>query len=88
MIELRNCRFKFDCPKRWDGLERTDKANVRYCDHCKEDVHFCDTTRELRDAIEKNLCVAISTSAADPTPEKLDNVAAALKKWRNRRTPI
>lgn len=61
MTELRNCSFKFQCPKSWDSLKRTDQINVRYCDHCKENVYFCDSSRELREAIEKNYCVAITT---------------------------
>lgn len=60
MITLRNCQFKFKCPKQWDSLERTNRTDVRFCDHCKEKVYFCHTSHELREAIEKNYCVAIN----------------------------
>jgi hypothetical protein len=32
--------------------------SVRYCDRCDDFVWWCDTEKELIDAVERNRCVA------------------------------
>jgi uncharacterized protein (TIGR02996 family) len=51
--------FEFICDKRWDELTPTDNATVRFCDRCKEDVHYCDTITEAREHAQKGHCVAV-----------------------------
>ena len=63
--EIRNCEFRFKCPKTWDSLEKTPNAVQRYCGECQRIVIHCRTTTELEWAIVRNLCVAIS-----PAPSK------------------
>ncbi len=63
--EIRNCEFKFKCPKTWDSLEKTPIAAQRYCGECQRIVIHCRTATELEWAIVRNLCVAIS-----PVPSK------------------
>jgi len=45
-----NCvpRFARACPQRWDRLEPTDSALIRFCEHCEEDVHFCGSKEDAR----------------------------------------
>ncbi len=57
--EIRNCEFRFRCPKTWDVLTRTDNFRVRHCKTCDRPVVYCRTPYELRDAIIKNECVAV-----------------------------
>jgi hypothetical protein len=57
--EIRNCEFRFRCPKTWDVLTHTDNYRVRHCKTCDRPVVYCRTPYELRDAIIKNECVAV-----------------------------
>ena len=34
MSEIRNCEFKFKCPKQWEALELTDREDQRHCHEC------------------------------------------------------
>ncbi len=58
-MEVRNCRFKYQCPNDWSALDRTDKSNVRFCHQCNENVYFCSSSEELREALVNDYCVAI-----------------------------
>ncbi len=57
--EIRNCQFNFECPKLWTELSVTSNSKIRRCNNCNQDVHFCQTAKELHNAIVKNLCVAV-----------------------------
>jgi hypothetical protein len=72
-LTLRNCTFAFECPASWDGLAPTLLDKVRYCDHCGQDVHRCDTDEKLLQAVRQNLCVAIEAedTAAPPVRRML-----------------
>ena len=56
---LRNCKFGYQCPSRWEDLAPTKKAGVQFCGKCDSKVYFCETDSELRDAVENNRCVAL-----------------------------
>ena len=56
---LRNCKFGYQCPARWEELAPTKKADVRFCDKCDRKVHLCETDFDLYIAIENNRCVAL-----------------------------
>jgi hypothetical protein len=57
--EIRNCEFRFQCPKTWDSLQTTEKLTVRFCPNCQRTVHYCVNKTQLYDAIVKNQCVAV-----------------------------
>jgi hypothetical protein len=63
--EIRNCRFKFECPRSWDGLEETADERVRHCNECNRMVVLCRTSRQLKRAIIDNFCVAIEVRDSD-----------------------
>lgn len=69
--EIRNCEFRFQCPKTWDALKPMKKATERFCDQCQRTVHYCKTKAELHDAIVKNQCVAVEVKAKPDAPTKL-----------------
>jgi uncharacterized protein (TIGR02996 family) len=59
-IENCNVRWRFQCPKKWDQLEETLSADVRFCSACRKDVHFCRSVEAAREMAEtKGHCVAI-----------------------------
>jgi uncharacterized protein (TIGR02996 family) len=51
--------FDFVCDKRWDEMTATEDNGVRFCEGCKEKVHYCDTITEAREHAEKGHCVAV-----------------------------
>lgn len=63
--EIRNCQFKFECPKIWDDLEETADERVRHCGECNRMVIFCRTAKQLKRAIVDNYCVAIEVRDSD-----------------------
>lgn len=71
--EIRNCEFRFKCPKTWDALEKTPIVKQRYCGQCQKIVHHCRTATELEWAIVRNLCVAVAPlPLAKHAPEEID----------------
>jgi hypothetical protein len=62
--EIRNCAFRYQCPKTWDALTPTDKAGERFCTTCQRTVHYCRTPTQLHAAIVKNQCVAVEIKSS------------------------
>ncbi|WVN41195.1 hypothetical protein AOB54_06785 [beta proteobacterium MWH-UniP1] len=60
--EIRNCEFKFKCPKIWDSLTPTADERIRLCGECDRRVIFCRTATELKQAIIDDECVAVRIS--------------------------
>ena len=56
---IRNCEFRFKCPKQWASLEATQNEKERFCSQCQRLVYHCKTPEELQLAINKNRCVAV-----------------------------
>ena len=64
---IRNCRIKKRCDRTWDQLSESSPTGllkklrietVRYCDKCRDLVWWCETEKELVDAVTRNQCVA------------------------------
>lgn len=69
--EIRNCLFRYRCPKTWDDLAPTDNERVRFCDQCMETVHYCRTPAQLRKAMVRNQCVAVEIRGKEGELEEL-----------------
>jgi hypothetical protein len=69
--EIRNCEFKFQCPRTWESLALTKVHEVRYCNSCEKEVFFCTTAAELRSAIVADRCVAIEIPRGRRSPDVL-----------------
>jgi len=52
-------QFDFVCDRRWDELTVTDDNAVRFCEGCKENVHYCDTISAAREHAQQGHCVAV-----------------------------
>jgi uncharacterized protein (TIGR02996 family) len=59
-LEACRMQFQFECPKQWDKLTPTKDAKVRFCESCKQQVHFCTTLREARSRAAQRQCVAVT----------------------------
>jgi uncharacterized protein (TIGR02996 family) len=51
--------FEFVCEKRWEDMRATGKQGVRFCDDCKQKVHYCDTIMQARDLAREGRCIAV-----------------------------
>lgn len=71
MSEIRNCEFRFKCPKLWESLELTGDDSVRFCDQCNRTVHYCKTPLQLHAAIVANQCVAIEIKDSGESESRL-----------------
>lgn len=68
---IRNCHFKFKCPKQWDDLEKPEHPRAihspRRCDECHQLVWKADTEEQLAEHILRDRCVAITPDLYDRT---------------------
>lgn len=48
----------YDCPKDWFELTPTNKAGIKYCESCSQDVYLCLEQDELNERIARGVCVA------------------------------
>jgi hypothetical protein len=56
-----NCKFEFQCDKRWDSLQIKEEnpPSQRFCEVCTKDVYFVESSEELVFHINNRHCVAI-----------------------------
>lgn len=58
---IRNCTFRYACPRDWDQLQETKRDGIRYCDSCHANVYLCETNAQLLRHMLSDHCVAIPT---------------------------
>jgi uncharacterized protein (TIGR02996 family) len=51
--------FSFLCDRRWEELQLTDDRVVRFCEGCRQNVHYCDTITEARRHAWDGHCIAV-----------------------------
>ena len=56
---IRNCAFRYECPRSWEDLQETEEGRVRFCNACESPVYLCETDAELRRHMVSDHCVAI-----------------------------
>jgi hypothetical protein len=56
---IRNCKVAVDCKAKWEELPDDGIQGIRFCEACQTEVHLCQTSTELMDAMVQNQCVAI-----------------------------
>lgn len=56
---IRNCVFAYKCTRSWDSLQVTSERDMRFCDDCQREVHYCHDAWSLGQAIALNRCVAV-----------------------------
>jgi hypothetical protein len=53
------CKFKFQCPKKWEELKRTESKDIKFCDHCSQNVYFAESQSQFEKIAAEGKCVAI-----------------------------
>lgn len=56
---MRPVLFEYPCDRHWEDLKSTDDKAVRFCDACRQNVHYCDTITEARRHAEEGHCIAV-----------------------------
>ena len=51
--------FNYLCDRRWQDMQPTEQLAVRYCDSCRESVHYCDTIMAARQHAGEGHCIAV-----------------------------
>jgi uncharacterized protein (TIGR02996 family) len=59
-IEVCRVPFPSECPMQWAKLAPTSDARVRRCEHCKNQVHYCDTLQEAQAHVANGTRVALT----------------------------
>jgi ADP-ribosylglycohydrolase len=66
------CKLRFECPMRWDTLERVGKdPNVRFCGQCQSAVHWTASEAEAMALGRQGKCVALGFVHDHPMGEPL-----------------
>ncbi len=73
LIERCEVKFELVCPKQWENLTPTARADVRHCDACEQDVVLCTSTSQAFEIARNGGCVAlepgVDRSEGDLDPE-------------------
>ena len=51
--------FHFKCPRKWRDLKDTEDENVRFCDECSRNVHYCRNQSEVDERSKTGDCIAV-----------------------------
>jgi uncharacterized protein (TIGR02996 family) len=78
---VENCKVDAGCVKQWSELAETGNSDVRRCDLCGRDVHYCTSMHEARDHAWRGRCVAVDASTERT---KDDLVLQARDGWMRR----
>jgi hypothetical protein len=85
--ELWNCEnaFEFVCPRRWEALQQTESADIRYCEVCKQNVYLCETATEFVRQGNLGRCVAIRKEVTPREPYKQYRMGRYSAEWGKQR---
>lgn len=78
--EFINCELEYECSKNWFELEPSNKAGVKHCRQCKNDVHLCINQEELNYAILQKRCIAYFHNPSLQTRFKLSREKCNARK--------
>ena len=57
---IQNCKFEFECTKKFEQLEETDSSDVRFCANCERNVYRCNTIKEVQEHAIAGHCISLS----------------------------
>lgn len=58
-IQINNCPLVYQCPKTWERLTITPNPDVRYCEECSKNVHYCYGTTQVEEYLNRGYCIAV-----------------------------
>lgn len=85
---LPQVRFAFACPNRWEGLDRTDEAQRRWCGECRESVYWCGTRAEAEAHARAGHCITVpgrlAQSVAEDVTRSVTGRPDPVERWGRR----
>jgi hypothetical protein len=57
---MKKCELTFVCGKKWDELQDTERATVKYCEDCSKKVFVVKTRKQFSLAVGLGRCVGIA----------------------------
>jgi hypothetical protein len=78
-MTIRNCVFAFKCNAKWEEMMilfhlRDETNEVRFCDSCQKEVHFCNDDNQLVTNVRLNRCIAIKRDSVYSVTEVGDPI--------------
>ena len=77
-IDIRNCKFGFECHQKWSDLLKRKEPHIRYCHECEKEVYLIQNNDELAYAIKFNHCVAIKIRHDEIPEPKKPNITVGM----------
>ncbi len=74
-----NCPMAYECPKDWFELTPTNKAEVKYCNTCQQEVFLCLEQKNLNERITRGVCIAYFIEPDRTTRFRLAREKASAK---------
>lgn len=74
-----NCPMAYECPKDWFELTPTNKAEVKYCNTCQQEVFLCLEQKNLNERITRGVCIAYFIEPERTTRFRLAREKASAK---------
>ena len=64
-----NCswRFDYECPARWESLEKTNDASIRNCLKCNKQVHLCFSQSQVIEHAKSGRCICLVNCVSGET---------------------
>lgn len=64
-------RFAFECPRRWETLEVSERPGERWCGACAQRVYLCESAQEVELRARRGECVAVRSALAERVGREL-----------------
>lgn len=58
-MDIKNCKFVFQCPQNWDNLEITEFPSQCLCKVCNQLVFMATAESEVQEIAKQGKCVAL-----------------------------
>ncbi len=71
----------FHCQKPWDDLQPSGDKSVRFCDHCRQEVHQVVDADGFQRAVAQGQCVMVAGYADTESTEKMFVGRADVKSY-------
>jgi hypothetical protein len=71
-MEILDCgwEFRFQCPLKWDRLQKSNDDKIRFCEVCQQSVHLCHSFEEVSRHYQLGHCVAIDRPSKKASPQR------------------
>ncbi len=80
VINSDGCELTFECTRKLSDLTSTNDESIRHCSSCDENVHWCDTQKDIDRAKKKGWCVAYRVGYKTNENDYAESIVGTLSK--------